>query len=142
MTTRIRDGFKGFGAMAAAGLLSVLGMTSARATGLQTAAWLGQMEVTAPVTRLVAHGARAAVANLGSMTVTATRQVTNAVANLGSMTVTATRQVTNAVANLGSMTVTAKATREARVGEHSRPVDSTGESDDQRARSPRAVLVQ
>lgn len=120
MTTRNRNGFKGVASIAAAGLLSVLGMTSANATGLQTAAWLGQVEVTA----LAAPGARVAVANLGAMTVTATRQVTDS------------------VANLGSMTVTAKAMPDARVSEHSKPADSTGESDEQRPRPPRAVLVQ
>lgn len=123
MTTHIRNGFKGVASIAAAGLLSVLGMTSANATGLQTAAWLGQMEVTAPVARPVAHGVTAAVANLGAMTVTATRQVTN-------------------VANLGSMTVTAKATRNPRVAEEPKPAASAGESEVQRARPPRAVLVQ
>jgi hypothetical protein len=118
MTTRIRKGFKGVASIAAAGLLTVVGMTSANATGLQ-APWLGQMQVTAPVVQ----AAKAAIANLGAMTVTATRQATNT------------------VANLGSMTVTAKAT-DARVVQRSKPVTSTGESDDARARAPRAVLVQ
>lgn len=118
MTTRIRKGFKGVAALAATGLLTVLGMTSANATGLQ-AAWLGQMQVTAPVTRL----AKAAIANLGAMTVTATRQATDV------------------VANLGSMTVTAKAT-DAHFADRAKPAASTGESDDSRTRAPRAVLVQ
>lgn len=118
MTTRFRNGFKGVASLAATSLLSVLGMTSANATGLQTAAWLGQIEVTAPVMRLAA------------------------IADLGAMTVTAIRQATPTVADLGHMTVTAPATRQSRVADHPKPVDSTGESDEQRARSPRAVLVQ
>jgi len=77
MTTRIRNGFKGVASTAAAGLLAVLSMTAATtqasAGTIETAAWLGQIEVTAPVTRLVIKQARAVVANLGSMTVTATR---------------------------------------------------------------------
>lgn len=122
MATRIRNRFKGAASIAAAGLLTVLASASANAAGLQTAAWLGQIEVTAPITRRVAPHAKAAVANLGAMTVTASRETTDAVANLGSMTVTATSQ--------------------ARVAGYGKPVDSAGESEGRRSRIPRAVLVQ
>jgi hypothetical protein len=121
MTTRIRsNGFKSVASVAAAGLLAVLSMTAgatqASAGTIEAAAWLGQIEVTAPVTRFVANKARDAVADLGSMTVTA---VTT---NLGAMTVTATRIPT--------------------VASRAAAAPSTGETDNARARSPRAVLVQ
>ncbi len=121
MTTRIRsNGFKGVASVAAAGLLAVLSMTTgatqASAGTADAATWLGSIEVTAPVTRHVAKVAKDAIADLGSMTVTA---VTT---NLGAMTVTATR-----IPTVASRAATAP---------------STGETDNARARSPRAVLVQ
>ena len=121
MTTRIRsNGFKGVASVAAAGLLTVLSMTAgatpASAGTIQAAAWLGSMEVTAPVTRAVAKAAKDAIADLGSMTVTA---VTT---NLGAMTVTATR-----IPTVASRAATAP---------------SAGETDSPRTRAPRAVLVQ
>lgn len=84
MTTRIRKGFKGVATTAAAGLLAVLSMTTATqasAGARDTAAWLGQMEVTATVSRAVAKQAKTVIANLGSMTVTATRVSTVAKAH-------------------------------------------------------------
>ena len=121
MTTRIRsNGSKGVASVAAAGLLAVLSMTAgatnASAGTAEAAAWLGQMEVTAPVTRYVASKAKEAIADLGSMTVTAVT------ANLGAMTVTATRIPT--------------------VASRAAAAPSAGETDSARNRTPRAVLVQ
>ena len=73
------------------------------------------------------------VAWMGQMEVTAPAEV----ADLGSMEVTAPAPI--AIANLGSMTVTA--TRETALAQRSR-IESTGESEAVRTRSPRAVLVQ
>lgn len=79
------------------------------------------------------RSATAGVAWLGQMEVTAPSEV----ANLGHMEVTATAPTR--IADLGSMTVTA--TRVTAVAQRGR-IESTGETDAARARSPRAVLVQ
>lgn len=125
-----RSKFKGFASVAASGLLVMLSGTAANASALEAAAWLGHIEVTAPVVH------RTTIANLGSMVVTATR--TTAVANLGAMTVSASP--TTAIANLGAMTVTAVSER-AFAGRGA-PAASAGEAASQRTRPSRAVLVQ
>jgi hypothetical protein len=129
-----RSKFKGFASVAASGLLVMLSGTAANASALEAAAWLGHIEVTAPVVHRVADQSTA-IADLGSMVVTATR---TAVANLGAMTVSASP--TTAIANLGAMTVTAVSERA--FANRAAPAASAGEAASQRTRPSRAVLVQ
>lgn len=98
MTTRIRRGFKGV-SVVAAGLLAVLSMTTATqasAGARDTAAWLGQMEVTATVTKVVKRQAHNMIADLGSMTVTATRVSTVASASTADAASTGETETTRA----------------------------------------------